>query len=56
MCPPNYATMADAVDAVMAEKFGPRGIYADESLFARIYRGDFGAAVPPARPATTRRT
>ena len=43
MCPPNYATMADAVDAVVAEKFGPRGIYADESLFARIYRGDFGA-------------
>jgi hypothetical protein len=43
MCPPNYPTMADAVDAVVAEKFGPHGIYADESLFARIYRGDFGA-------------
>ena len=43
MCPPNYPTMADAVDAVVAEKFGPRGIYADESLFARIYRGEFGA-------------
>ena len=43
MCPPNYATMADAVDAVVAEKFGPGGIYADESLFARIYRGEFGA-------------
>jgi hypothetical protein len=42
MCPPNYPTMADAVDAVVAEKFGPRGIYADESLFARIYRGEFG--------------
>jgi hypothetical protein len=35
--------MADAVDAVVAEKFGPQGIYTDESLFARIYRGDFGA-------------
>ena len=43
MCPPNYPTMADAVDAVVAEKFGPGGIYADESLFARIYRGEFGA-------------
>ncbi len=43
MCPPNYDTMGDAVDAVVAEKFGPRGIYADESLFTRIYRGEFGA-------------
>ena len=43
MCPPNYATMADAVDAVVAEKFGPQGIYPDEALFARIYRGEFGA-------------
>ena len=43
MCPPNYPTMADAVDAVVAEKFGPRGIYSDEGLFARIYRGEFGA-------------
>ncbi len=43
MCPPNYPTMGDAVDAVVAEKFGRGGIYADESLFARIYRGEFGA-------------
>jgi hypothetical protein len=42
MCPPNYPTMADAVDAVVAEKFGPNGIYADEALFDRIYRGEFG--------------
>jgi hypothetical protein len=42
MCPPNYDTMSDAVDAVVAEKFGPKGIYTDEELFARIYRGDFG--------------
>ena len=27
MCPPNYDTMADAVDAVVADKFGPDGIY-----------------------------
>lgn len=41
-CPPNYATMDDAVDAVIADKFGPDGIYADEALFARIYKGEFG--------------
>jgi hypothetical protein len=43
MSPPNYATMADAVRTVMADKFGPAGIYSDEALFKRIYRGDFGA-------------
>ncbi len=43
MCPPNYETMASAVDAVIAEKFGPHGIYADEGLFQRIYNGEFGA-------------
>jgi hypothetical protein len=43
MCPPNYPTMAAAVDAVVADKFGPSGIYSDEALFARIYKGDFGA-------------
>jgi hypothetical protein len=42
-CPPNYATMDDAVDAVIADKFGPHGIYSDEALFARIYQGEFGA-------------
>ncbi|MEU1818828.1 hypothetical protein ABZ543_27105 [Streptomyces roseifaciens] len=43
MCPPNYASMADAVDEVVADKFGPKGIYSDEGLFARIYQGEFGA-------------
>ena len=43
MCPPNYPTMADAVDAVVADKFGPHGIYSDDALFARIYKGEFGA-------------
>ena len=43
MCPPNYATMNDAVDAVIADKFGPDGIYTDEALFKRIYNGEFGA-------------
>ncbi len=43
MCPPNYPTMGDAVDAVIADKFGPHGIYRDEALFSRIYKGEFGA-------------
>lgn len=42
-CPPNYKTMGEAVDTVVADKFGPHGIYADEALFARIYNGEFGA-------------
>ena len=41
-CPPNYPTMDDAVDAVLADKFGPDGIYRDEALFRRIYNGEFG--------------
>ncbi|GAA4491593.1 hypothetical protein GCM10023094_56200 [Rhodococcus olei] len=41
-CPPNFPTMSDAVNAVVAEKFGPNGIYSDEALFARIYKGQFG--------------
>ncbi|MET9961384.1 hypothetical protein ABZ128_20410 [Streptomyces sp. NPDC006326] len=43
MCPPNYPDMGAAVDEVVAGKFGPAGIYSDEGLFARIYRGDFGS-------------
>ncbi|BEL06264.1 hypothetical protein Q0Z83_044550 [Actinoplanes sichuanensis] len=43
MCPPFYDTMADAVAAVVADKFGPDGIYTDDALFARIYQGEFGA-------------
>jgi hypothetical protein len=42
MCPPHYETMQDAVAAVVADKFGPAGIYADEALFKRIYKGEFG--------------
>ncbi|MGH8965968.1 MAG: hypothetical protein ACRDXB_11670, partial [Actinomycetes bacterium] len=43
MCPPNYDSMGHAVDAVIADKFGPDGIYTDEALFERIYKGEFGA-------------
>ena len=41
-CPPYYASMKEAVDEVMAGKFGPEGIYKDSKLFAKIYKDDFG--------------
>ncbi|MEV0660518.1 hypothetical protein ACIBI3_00400 [Actinomadura luteofluorescens] len=41
-CPPNYPSMRKAVDAVVAAKFGPDGVYADKDLFARVYKGDYG--------------
>jgi hypothetical protein len=41
-CPPYYESMSAALDAVIAEKFGPQGIYKDEATFARIYKDDFG--------------
>jgi len=43
MCPPNYRTMSEAVDTVVGDKFGRHGIYADQALFKRIYKGEFGA-------------
>jgi hypothetical protein len=42
MCPPYYDTMNDAVDAVIAEKFGPNGIYKNASTFEHIYKPGFG--------------
>ena len=42
MCPPYYESMSEAVDAVVAEKFGPQGIYRDRAVFGRIYKGDYG--------------
>ena len=43
MCPPNYDSMAEAVDVVMQDKFGPKGIYSDQGVFDRIYQGEFGS-------------
>ena len=42
MTPPYYDSMSDAVDAVVAEKFGTSGIYTDKVLFERIYKVDYG--------------
>jgi len=41
-CPPNYRSMDDAIDEVIAEKFGPDGIYHDRPTFDRIYKNDYG--------------
>lgn len=43
LCPPNYDSMDEAVNSLIASKFGAGGIYKDAALFSRIYRGDFGA-------------
>ena len=40
--PPNYRSMDEAVNSVVAAKFGPDGVYKDEALFARIYKDDYG--------------
>jgi hypothetical protein len=42
MCPPFYPSMADAVDAVVAIKYGPKGIYEDRKYFDGIFKGKGG--------------
>jgi len=34
LCPPYVASMNDAVDAVVADKYGPQGTYGDAQTFA----------------------
>jgi hypothetical protein len=34
--------MSEAVDEVIAEKFGPDGVYKDTDVFRRIYKDDYG--------------
>ncbi|MGA1797183.1 hypothetical protein VH567_00210 [Sphingomonas sp. 4RDLI-65] len=43
-CPPYYDSMAEAVDAVMAGKFGAKGIYRDKTVFDRIYKPGYADA------------
>lgn len=43
-CPPYYDSMSEAVDAVIADKFGPNGIYKDGATFERIYKDNYGSA------------
>ncbi len=40
-CPPNYASMDQAIDTVVDAKFGSEGIYNDRQLFQRIYKDDY---------------
>jgi hypothetical protein len=42
MCPPYYRDMADAVDAVVALKYGGRGVYEDRTYFDAVFKGDGG--------------
>ncbi|QIG52536.1 hypothetical protein G5V57_18225 [Nordella sp. HKS 07] len=37
-CPPNYSDMASAVDAVLAEKYGPGGLYSTPEAFAPSFK------------------
>lgn len=43
-CPPHYATMSDAVDAVVEAKFGDKGLYRDTELFSKIYNPPYHEA------------
>ncbi len=40
-CPPYYDTMSEAVNDVIAAKFGPKGIYRDTAVFDQIYKDGF---------------
>jgi hypothetical protein len=40
MCPPYYENMSDAVDAVVALKYGPKGVYTDAAYFRGIFKND----------------
>ena len=38
LCPPYVASMNDAVDAVIADKYGPQGMYGDAATFAAPFK------------------
>ena len=42
MCPPFYPSMADAVQAVVDDKYRAGGPYGDDAYFRRIFQGDRG--------------
>jgi hypothetical protein len=49
-CPPNYNSMAEAIDALLATKYGPKGHYNDlplwEGIFKPGFAGNFLEEVP----------
>jgi hypothetical protein len=42
VAPGYYDSMSEAVDAVVAAKFGSGGVYKDTAVFERIYKDDYG--------------
>jgi hypothetical protein len=54
LCPPYCTNMSDAVDEIVAQKFGPQGIYRNRAYFEGIFREDRGdryvKEVPPYLP------
>ncbi len=54
-CPPYYPTMKAAVEEVTRGKFGPGGVYKTPTMFAKIYKGDFGDALPEGGERVLRR-
>jgi hypothetical protein len=44
LSPPYVKSMNDAVDQVYEEKFGPQGVYGDQTVFAKPYRSGSAAA------------
>jgi hypothetical protein len=37
-CPPNYPDMASAIDAIVAQKYGPEGLYTKPDAFAPAFK------------------
>jgi hypothetical protein len=43
-CPPYHKTMSDAVDAVLALKYGPGGLYTDPAQLEQVFRPNLAQA------------
>lgn len=51
-CPPYYASMSDAVDALLAEKYGKGGLYSDPTQLDRVYKPGYAQRLIDEAPAT----
>ena len=38
LCPPYFASMKDAMDALLATKYGPNGVYSNEKLLENVFK------------------
>jgi len=43
-CPPYHPSMSAALDALLAHKYGPDGVYGEKSAFQQVFRPGKGAA------------